>query len=209
MGIADSPTAHLSIEQLEQHIWDGVQLAAGASSHLAICPRCQQELARLRNLAAELVIARRSQPSAAALARYQQLFTSMTPQPSYLDRLVTWVQAQLVWDGRRQLAVQGARSAARPSYRLIYASTTSDVELLVTPYPTTFGIEGEFLVAGNTLSTRALIQLEPQSQSDITHETETTNGGRFRLDHVAPGRYTLWITPEQGSALEIRGLELL
>lgn len=208
MGKTDVSTAHLSLEQFDQYVWGGEQLVAEAAAHLSLCSHCQQELASLRNLAAELDIARRSQPSAAALARYQQLFTP-TPQPSYLDRLITWVQAQLVWDGRRQFAVQGARGGARPSYRLIYASTTSDVELLITPYPTTFGIEGEFLVAGNTLSTRALIQLEPQGESDITHEVETTNGGRFRLDHVAPGRYTLWITPEQGSALQIQGLELL
>jgi hypothetical protein len=209
MEKTDFSTVHLQSEQLERHVWDGVQLAAEAATHLSVCPRCQQELDMLRHLAGELLIAECSQPSGAALARYQACFAPSTPQPSYLERMLTWVQANLVWDGRHQLAVQGARSGARPSYRLIYASTTSDVELLVTPYPTTFGIEGEFLVAGNALSTRALIQLEPQSQSNVTHETETTNGGRFRLDHVAPGRYTLWITPEQGSALQIQGLELL
>lgn len=209
MGKIDSPTAHLSSGQLEQHVWDGAQLSAEAATHLTLCPRCRQELTTLRNLAGELAIARHSQPSPAALARYQQLFTPTTPQPSHLARMMAWVQAQLVWDGRRTPVLQGVRSASRPSYRLIYATTTSDVELLVTPYPTTFGIEGEFLVAGAARSARALVQLQPESEADISHETEATAGGRFRLDHVAPGLYTLWITPEQGTALEIRGLELL
>ncbi|RIK39510.1 MAG: hypothetical protein DCC55_17890 [Chloroflexi bacterium] len=209
MGKIDSPTVHLSAEQLEQHVWDGVPLSAEAAMHLSLCPQCSQELAMLRKLAGELRIVQRSQPSPAALARYQQLFALHAPQPSRMDRLMTWVRANLVWDSRRTLALQGIRSAARPSYRLIYTTTTSDVELLVTPYPTTFGIEGEFLVAGNALSARALIQLQSENKSNTVLETEATAGGRFRLDHVAPGLYTLWITPEQGAALEIRGLELL
>ena len=92
---------HLSDAQLYSLVFDPVRPTSEEADHLAECTQCQAQLASLGRLANELVVARRSQPSAAALANYNQLFAHVRQQPSRLARAVQTLRATLTWDSRQ------------------------------------------------------------------------------------------------------------
>ena len=73
-------------------------------------------------LVADLLVIRRSQPSAEALERYQTLFDERQQAVSPWRDLVSWVAAALRWDSRQQPALAGVRRAGTRSYRIIYES---------------------------------------------------------------------------------------
>ena len=201
---------HLSDAQLYSLVFDPVRPTSEEADHLAECTQCQAQLASLGRLANELVVARHSQPSAAALANYNQLFAHVRQQPSLLARAVQTLRATLTWDSRQQQALQGVRSGSADRYRQLYTTTRAEIELLVTTRtPQRRDIEGELIAEhdGEPL-TPALLQLQGLGEPPTSYETESDAQGRFRLANVTPGRYHLLITPSEGALLEIDEVEI-
>jgi hypothetical protein len=120
------------------------------------------------------------------------------------------LRAELRWDSRQQSpSWQGVRGAGRKDYRLLYMTESVTVELMVTPSQTQFEVDGEVISNDpQAWQPPALIQLQTTDQPTIAREAECNAAGRFRLEHVTPGTYTMWITPPIGSLLEIEGLEI-
>ncbi len=201
---------HLSDAQLYSLVFDPVRPTGEEAAHLAECTQCQAQLASLGRLANEMVVARRSQPSAAALANYSQLFAHVRQQPSLLARAVQTLRATLTWDSRQQQALQGIRSGSADRYRQLYTTERVEIEFLVTTRtPQRRDIEGELIAEPDAeLLTPALLQLQGLSEQSNSYETECDAQGRFRLANVVPGRYQLLITPHQGELLEIDDLEI-
>ena len=214
--------------RLLSHLIDGAPLSADEQLALENSPEAKATRAELRSLFDDLAVARRSQPSAAATARYADFFTQIktTPNPALISSLVETartaasdlfdsLQATLAWDSRQQIAMQGARSAAGQSYRLLYSTAAADIEMLVEPEGNLRHITGEVLplddVQGrhpsSPISPLLLHLLQPQSGvafADATSDAE----GAFRLAPIAPGHYKLLVTPRQGAVLEVPSLEI-
>lgn len=197
---------HIAENDLYAMVFDGASLAPDLAQHLVACPACREQVAALELLAAEFRIARRSLPSAAALARYADLFAAVARQPSPLQQIWQRMRAALTWDSRQQLALQGVRSDAPANYRLLYSAPPADVELLVAPGPHTRQIEGEVL-AEEQSAAPALIQLVAVA-GGAQHEAETDGYGRFSLDDVVPGVYAMTVTLAGGQSFGVDDLEL-
>lgn len=206
---------HLSVDQLFAIAFDQAAGDAETATHLAICASCAAELARLRTLAAELTLARRSQPTAEAMQRYAALFAQIQKRPTPLVSLWQTVRAALTWDGRMQLGAQGIRSAAPAPYRLLYQCAAAEVELLVEPMSAPGlsqpggrrRLEGEIVGTGQAAATPALVQLV-DAEGVAAAETEADADGRFHFADVIPGSYRLLITLPEELTIESEPLEL-
>lgn len=200
---------HLTDDQLSQFVLDAASLLEADKAHAQACPECQRRLETMRRLITELVVACHSQPSPAALDCYFQSFRQLTPAPSPVQTLVQRLRASLQWDSRLQSAQQGVRSMIRKEFRLLYLTPAVSIEMLVTPGATQLEVDGE-IIPNNSLAWDAplLIQLQYAEQLEVVCETESNPDGRFRLATIAPGHYTLLITPPTGVLLEIEGLDL-
>jgi hypothetical protein len=157
-------------------------------------------------LAGEFRIARRSAPSPVALQRYASLFDAVQRQPTPLQQMWRTLRATLAWDSRQQPALQGVRSGAAASYRLLYTAPSAEIELLVEPSQGGHQLDGE-VAAENAAATPALVQLVGGNGA-LLYETETTDSGRFRLAAVAAGAYTLTVTFAAGDVLTVPALEI-
>jgi hypothetical protein len=153
---------------------------------------------------------RQSQPSAAALQRYNALFVPDRGEAgSAWHGLVAWVQATLLWDSRQQPALAGLRSVGTRSYRIIYSAPTADVELWVVPQATTCSIEGDCVLNTHPASQDGpLVQLHSINDNAVVLETTATKGGRFQFAQVPAGVYDLWITPDTGQSVVLERLAL-
>jgi hypothetical protein len=165
----------------------------------------------VQHLATELKLAQRSSPSPVAMARYQQLFPHVQQSASQAS-LGEWLQrlvGKLTWDSRQQLAPQGARSANSSNYRLLYVAPKAELELMVSPQAHNRRVDGDIItLSGQAPLTPALIQLQPTLElstttstglkAELLYEAASDDNGRFHLDAVPTGRYTLLITPLQG-----------
>jgi hypothetical protein len=169
---------------------------------------CRQELVKVRRFLQELAVAERSQISKSSLARYHQCFDAVRQdvQPA---AATPWLRPELHWDGRRQPTLQGVRNLLGQGYRLLYSADQAEVEMMVAPQGANFLIDGEILAQETQhLWTPALVQLQSATPASLLYETESTGPGRFRLESVAAGAYTLSITPPMGALVEIEGLEI-
>ncbi len=206
---------HLSDDQLYSLVFDPVRPTQEATIHLEACARCREQLTVLHQLRAELMVARHSQPTAAALQRYNQLFTQVQQPPSALSRVVQQLRATLTWDSRQQPALQGVRNVAATHYRQLYATARAEIELLVMARtPQRRELEGDIItLTGQEQVTPALLQLQVLYQDQInneqaSYEVMSDAEGRFRIADVLPGHYQLLITPIQGALLELDDLEI-
>lgn len=199
---------HLNDDLLTDHVFDSVPLSDANAVHLEHCAACRARLAEFSLLTQEMELARRSQPSPAALARYAALFSHVQQRPSRLHIALQWLQARLIVDTRSDLALQGVRSAAATSYRLLYDTPAAEIDLLVEGSGVTRRLHGEVVSTEDSSATLpALIQLIA-SQTQQTIESETGDQGRFTLTNIAPGRYSLLVTPASGDAWRIDDLEI-
>jgi hypothetical protein len=204
---------HLADDLLNDYLFDQTTLAAQAMAHLTTCPVCQARLDALRLLADELAISRRGTPPPAVRSRAYPLFAQIQQRPSWWARLVQQLSAQLVWDSRQQLAAQGLRNPQPDRYHLLFATDRVEIELSVQPTATHLHLEGELLPIEEASEhdaplTPMLIHLRAADASMPTYEAQSDAGGHFRFPAIAPGRYTLLLTPPTGALLEIEGLEL-
>ena len=177
---------------------------------MAACAQCGRQLETLRNLVGGLASIRHNQPTPAALVRYQQLFSHVQQQPSPLRQFVEQLRAQLTWDSRQQVALQGVRSAgaAVPAYRLLYESARTEVEMMVTPGAQRYEIDGEVIpMDAHDIIAPALVQLFSADLS-AAYETESNEAGRFRFERILPGYYTMQITPPAGAAVALEDVEI-
>lgn len=198
-------TAHISQDEVFALVFDGAVLPA-AADHLLHCASCRQQVDGLRQLAADLTIARLSEPAPAVLAHYRALFAQIQQQPSMLHRAVQRVQALLTWDSRHQPALQGVRSGAANTYRQLYVADDTELELMVEQAGRLRRLEGD-LIAETAAGAPALVELLDAAGA-LVYTAETDADGIFRLDEVAPGSYRAVITEANGAVLEIEPLEI-
>jgi hypothetical protein len=201
-------TDHLAEDILSAHVFAQAPLSEQAVAHLAICAGCRVTLTTLQRMADEMRIARQSEPSLALRSSAYQLFARIQQAPSWLERMVLRLRAELIWDSRQQLAAQGLRAAPAERYHLLYATNRIEVEMSVQPRALGFDLEGDLLpIAPDDSLTPALLHLQPADPQTALYETRSDPDGHFRLQGVAPGHYALLITPPTGALLEIEGLE--
>ncbi|MBX3015909.1 MAG: hypothetical protein KF832_30595 [Caldilineaceae bacterium] len=185
---------------------DGVP-SAQEQAHLHQCPSCHAYLLGLHQMAQEFQIARASEPSTAALTRYYHFFEEIAQFPSLVQRLGTWLTAQLQWDGRHQPAWQGVRNAQRVSYRLLYVTDEAEIELLIAPQEGQCQIEGEVIALRDRVPGQCEIYALPAMSPLAT--TPCDPDGRFRLGTFPVGHYQLHIRFDQDDlTLVIDDLEL-
>jgi hypothetical protein len=199
---------HISDDQLYLYALNLAALSAVDAEHLAACGFCRQELIKVRRFLQELAVAERSQISERSMERYHHSFIAAR-QGAQPAAATSWLRPTLQWDGRRQPAPAGVRSMLRQGYRLLYATEQAEVEVMVAPQGANFMIDGEILAHQvQHPFTPALVQLHVATQAPLFYETESTGAGRFRLESVAAGVYTLSITPPTGVLFEIEELEI-
>ena len=201
-------TAHLTLDELINLVFDNANPSTVTASHLASCATCRAEADTLRQLAADLAIAQASSPSADALNRYRSLFTHVQQQPSMLRRMVAQMRAVLTWDSRQQAALQGVRSGAASAYRQLFTADDVEVELMVERNGRGRRIEGD-LFADETggRNEPALVELIAPGER-AQYATETDAYGLFRFDGIAPGTYRMVVTRAESAAIEIEALEI-
>lgn len=201
---------HLTEERLTALAFESITPTSAETAHLDACPACARAYADLTLLASEFRVAARSQPSTDAMARYYDLFDQVQQQPHGLKALWRDLKAALVWDSRQQLALQGVRSVAATEYRLLYSAGSLELELMVDAEGVHRHIEGDLVAPDEEAATPALVELQRLDQDDgasLLFETETANG-RFRFQHVTPGRYRLTVTTRLGQAIVVESMEI-
>ncbi|MBX3001444.1 MAG: hypothetical protein KF893_23185 [Caldilineaceae bacterium] len=203
---------HLDDEQLYQAAFADKTFADEAQHHLAGCKVCQQRVANIRRLVAEMAIAAHSQPTARQLAHYRQLASYIHRQPSPWSRLITQIhQMTLTLDNRQRLSLQGWRSGSVKGYRLLYSADSADVELVVEAEGERRRIEGEILpLQPATLNIPVLVEFHASGgQSDQPEiVVESTLQGRFQFNGIPLGYYSLMITPIEGPYLQIEDINI-
>lgn len=228
---------HLTDTRLDALIFDALPLAADETAHMQGCALCRSRIDALALLRQELEIARRSQPSAAQLARYSHIFNQATGPTlrQHLSSFFDSLRLSLVLDSRQ--SALGLRRAAGFGHRLLYSSNAVDVELLVEPEGEGWHIDGDVLpFAPETITAPYLVELQSDAATDTPgdagvtentdsirvhphssaaiftstsrHSVQSEASGRFRLTDVSSGRYQLSLTPAQGPVIEITGLEI-
>ncbi|MFO7632829.1 MAG: hypothetical protein R6W76_09830 [Caldilinea sp.] len=199
-------TAHISPDELYALVFDNVEIHA-AVGHLNACAACRRQVEELRQLATDLTVVHLSEPSPAALDRYQAMFAHVEVQPSPLQRAVQQIRAVLTWDSRLQPALQGMRGGAN-AYRQLYSAGDAEVELMIERLGRLRRVEGD-LITGEDASNYApaLIELFDQ-KGDAVRIVETGTDGLFRLENVAVGLYRAVITRPYAATIEVEVLEI-
>jgi hypothetical protein len=207
---------HLAEARLIEALWDGGALSVEEEHHLSLCADCRRQLATLTVLRDELNIAGQSNLSQAAEDRLVAIFAlagkeaaQSKPLQSLVGALVEWVQALPLWDSRQQALAAGVRGAANTSYRLLFGADGSEVELMVEPRNGMLRVVGEFMAPEHEgVSGQALIELVGAKNANWVLETESDASGRFALEKILPGTYSLTITPRHSPIMMIDALEL-
>lgn len=207
---------HLLDARLDAHLF-AAALTPEENVHLEHCADCRARLNAALLLRDELQIARRSQPSAGQMDRYRQLYAKTQSQSlgQRLSALWDRLHPVLVLDTRQSLSGLGLRRAAGFGHRLLYSSELVDVELLLEAEGDIWHIEGDVLPFDpQTLSAPYWVELQARDAADrlpaeAHFAAESEASGRFRLADIPPGRYDLSLTPAQGAAIDIPGLEIL
>jgi hypothetical protein len=200
--------SHWNEEQITAYVFDHTVPDPSTADHLASCQYCQAQVAEWQLLAADLGAYVQSQPSPTALQQYKAAFEHLQTSSSPLQKIVEWLQLDLLWDGR-QYSPQGVRGPARFAYRLFYATNRVEIDVMVTPRPVGLDVEGEVLPTQLSDDLPPMMMLfENSGDPSTVYTAESSPQGRFRLEGIQPGNYTLWLTPPVGAVLALEGFEL-
>jgi hypothetical protein len=207
---------HLAEERMMGNIWDGAALTPGEHDHLRLCASCQSHFAALAQLRDDFEIARRSQVPPEVEERYFAVFAQARQDGAgrsflgdLIGNLAEWVTALPLWDSRDQMLTAGVRNGNRSSYRVLYGTDTTEIELMIEPQNGLLRVVGELMTeTTDGKSGLALIELMAAENSRVALETESDSNGRFQLESVPPGNYALIITPRYSPVMVIKPLEL-
>ena len=198
---------HIPSETLLAMVFDN-HIDAEQLAHLSVCAECRRQMEELKELHLDLEIARRSQPAAAALDRYQAMFSHVQTTPSPLLRAAQRLRALLTWDSRSQPALQGVRSGGAHTYRQLYVAEDAEIELMVERAGEVRRVEGDLIRNDPShANSPTLIELL-DAAGETVHAVETDDEGLFRFDNVAPGIYTALFTHPQAATIEVPALEV-
>lgn len=217
---------HLTDEQLQTVVCEENALSAADRAHLDACPACGQRFAAMQLLDDELLVARLSEPSAAAKERYHSLFRAtevnatgpIAAVAAQIAGFADAVKASVMWNGRERLALQGVRSAAAASYRMLYSTKQAEIELMIEPVADNFKIEGELLPLDLPVDAEeepfpVLWEVYEGSAAAVDRTPifvgESDRDGRFHIPPMPAGAYTIYMIPVEGDALLIESLELV
>lgn len=219
---------HLVERRMIEDLWDGAALNTVERYHLSLCVECQQQFATLALLRDEFAVARQSaiRPEAenrlfAILEQLREKQSLGIPLQNLLGTFSGWVNALPLWDSRQQAGMMGIRNANRSSYRLLFGAKETEIELLVESQNGVLRVTGEVMVAENKTENKtgnkaegegsnglALVELMASADAKSAIEAESDVHGRFLLEHVPPGIYTMTITPRYSQMVVIEPLEL-
>jgi hypothetical protein len=199
-----------------EDLWDGAALNTVEREHLSLCAECQQQFATLALLRDEFAVARQSTVRPEAENRLFAMFEQLrekdslgNPIDNLLGTISSWVNALPLWDSRQQAGMVGIRNANRSSYRLLFGAQETEIELLVESQNGLLRVTGEVMVAEREGSNGlALVELMTSADAKSAIEAESDVHGRFSLDRVPPGIYTMTITPRYSHMVVIEPLEL-
>jgi hypothetical protein len=164
----------------------------------------------------EFEIARTSAVSPAAEQRLFAIFdevaggqTRQSPAQKLWGALTGLVKAMPLLDSRRQMSPVGVRSANRSTYRILFGTDETEIELMVEPANGLLRVMGELMFADRDgANGLALIELAASASAVTAMETESDVEGRFALEKVPPGVYLMTITPRYSQPIVIEALEL-
>ncbi len=202
--------AHLSEEKMSTVVIDGVTWTVEEADHLAHCAECQEKVSGLTALATEMAVARRSAVSPEAAARYQAVFEQRrAAEASNWPQMENWLQALAVFDSREAGMPAGVRSAGvQAGYRLLFEAGETEIELQVEEEAGARRIEGEYFGVDDTTQGPVLIHLLALNDQGHVYETESNDGGRFRITQVLPGRYQMTLSTASDEVVSIDALEI-
>jgi hypothetical protein len=207
---------HLQEQRIVEHIMDDALLNPLEKIHLSQCAACQQQLAVYRLLRAELAVAGQSAIDAQSEARLLALFEEAGHRASnslqgMVESVRGWVAALPLWDSRQQAHALNVRGGNWSSYRMLFGTQETEVELMVEGQNGLLRIVGEVMAGAQSDAAAnglALIELMVAPDAATAIETESDANGRFALDGVPPGNYVMTITPRHRQIVVIDPLEL-
>jgi hypothetical protein len=207
---------HLDERRIWEELLDEIPLTAEEREHLSLCTECQERHAMLALIRDELSVAQASRLTSEAEARLFSLLSQIGEEIPRADafqlcvgKMAGWVNALPLWDSRQQAGAVGVRNSNQRSYRMLFGTNETEIELLVEPQGRHLRIVGEVMVAdadGN--NGLALIELATRVDAKSAIETESDARGRFSMEQIPPGRYVMTITPRFSQMLVIDPLEL-
>jgi hypothetical protein len=167
----------------------------------------------LETLEELLTAAGKDEPTAAAMQTYQGCFRAVAAaNPSPIERVVQWIQAQLVWDSRAEPLLQGMRSGFADGYRLRYTAGYADIELAIEQEGQLRHLVGEIYASfsqDDLFAERepALIALEHHGQ--VVAETTTDLDGRFSFPNLPAADYAMTFFLNQQARIELVNVNVL
>ncbi|MEZ4674739.1 MAG: hypothetical protein R2932_10915 [Caldilineaceae bacterium] len=218
-NLPDTPAAqaHLTESQLFAVAFDGETLTAGQSRHLASCADCRTAMAVWQTLDRELAVARLSNVSDNALARYQTIFETAKVNATGVNAtgVVQWfgqftdaIKASVMWNGHARLTMQVVRNGSAVGYRMLYGTELAEIELMIEPVGEQFKIEGEVLPL-QTADSLLPVWLELHKRNGpLRFSGESDSHGRFHIPAMDSGAYTLYMIPAEGAAMLVDTVEL-
>lgn len=161
------------------------QTTARVQAHLeAGCPECAARLAQIARTFSALAQAERIHAPESALERARALYRERFRAPERPSLL-----ARLLFDGRGQLALAGARGASAEAFHLVYQAKPYDIDLWQE-----LTEEGGWYIMGQALRSEGEA-VTPETVTLVADNGETRTAtqeeGEFHLDAVEAGVYRL------------------
>lgn len=155
------------------------------SVHIAACPRCTTEIARLERLIGLMSTDNSEDAPVHVIARAVRLLAqrAVTPLPGFRRRLL----ATLQFDSAQRPLVLGVRGAWSPPRQLLFSDGDHMFDVRITPSDTDWTVAGQVLGSGSSESGR----VELRGSSGI-FQTVLNVLGEFTL-LVPSGTYVLLV----------------
>lgn len=165
---------------------------AQMQTHLTECAACAAQLSAFGRLLPSMREAHRYHASESALERARALYRERFQEaaaPSLSERIA--LVARLLFDGRQNVALAGARGEAGESFHLVYGADGVDLDLWQErEVGGVWAMFGQALRADGEAMTPESVSL--QGVDGVTRAA-TLEGSDFHLDAVSPGLYRLEI----------------
>lgn len=182
MRVREHITAEVLLDFAEDRLDTGA--VAHVRNHLATgCKLCTDELAFWNRMLPRLQAERSSPTPQPVLHKAFALFASIDRKPALLERVL----AVLVFDSRQQILAAGARDVQHSSFKLLFETPDTRIDLLCERESELWAVAGQVLTQK---SPEMGWKIALQGESGV-FRANTDRFGEFQLQDLQPGRYEL------------------
>jgi anti-sigma factor RsiW len=182
------PQEHLSIEQLADLVDERTapEESRAVRRHVAACPRCESQLARLQHLIHSMRADTSIDAPRDVLVYAKNIFNQNTrvAAPTLVRRIV----AALSFDSFTSAPAFGTRSRQTETRQLLFSAQGNDIDVRVSPQSEGWAISGQVLGAPIAAIKDAAVLLQGASLSETA---ELNDLSEFSFPPVPPGSYKL------------------